>query len=127
MMKIEVLGMQDMDDGSSLMTVDMDREALVALAKVGLLKALTDATADVLKDDQEPDMKVSQAEDMFLKQMAKDLDSLSVEASTLRGRYRNGEAFQDYQVRDMTDMEMDAEAMDRVLQYYRGSNWRHNS
>lgn len=124
-MKIEVLGMQDMDDGSSLMTVDMDREMLVAMAKIGLLRTLTDA-ADRVNDDPATESEVADAERVFLNQMAKDLEELSVRTYALRERYHNGEMFLDHQIRDLQDSEKTVHAMQEVLCYYRGYNWRSN-
>lgn len=49
-MKLEVLNIVAEDDGSALMTVDMDNELLVALAKIGLLKVLTDAAEKTIKE-----------------------------------------------------------------------------
>lgn len=47
-MKLEVLSMDDQDDGSAIITVDMDREMLRALARIGLLKLLEEEAKRVI-------------------------------------------------------------------------------
>lgn len=49
-MKIDVVAINVLDDGGAMMTVDMDDEMLVAMAKIGLLKVLTDATEQAIMD-----------------------------------------------------------------------------
>lgn len=49
-MKIDVVAINVLDDGGAMMTVDMDDEMLVAMAKIGLLKVLTDAAEQSIKD-----------------------------------------------------------------------------
>lgn len=51
-MKFEVINFQDEDDGSALLTVDMDYEAIVAFAKIGLVKALTDAAEKSIEEHE---------------------------------------------------------------------------
>ena len=49
-MKMDVVAVNVLDDGGAMMTVDMDAEMLVAMAKIGLLKVLTDAAEQSIKD-----------------------------------------------------------------------------
>ena len=54
-MKIEVVNIVEHDDeDSAMITLDMDRAALEAMAKIGLLKVLTDAAEQAIKDHEEP-------------------------------------------------------------------------
>lgn len=56
-MKIEVLNFVELEDGSGVMTVEMDAEMISAMAKIGLLKVLTDAADQTIKEhgvDGEP-------------------------------------------------------------------------
>ena len=47
-MNIEVINVVDLDDGGAVMTVDLDREALLALAKSGLIKILIEAAEQTI-------------------------------------------------------------------------------
>lgn len=49
-MKIEVLNIVELDDGGGVMTVEMDSEMISAMAKIGLLKVLTDAAEQTIKE-----------------------------------------------------------------------------
>lgn len=55
-MKIDVVAINVLDDGGAMMTVDMDDEMLVAMAKIGLLKVLTDAAQQSIKDHAAEDV-----------------------------------------------------------------------
>ena len=49
-MNIEVINVVDLDDGGAVMTVELDRETLVTMAKIGLMKVLTDAAEQTIKE-----------------------------------------------------------------------------
>lgn len=49
-MKIEVVEIKDVDDGGALVTVDMDYEMILAMAKVGLVRVLTDAARTSIEE-----------------------------------------------------------------------------
>lgn len=51
-MNIEVINIVDLDDGGAVMTVDLDREALLALAKSGLIKILVEAAEQTIKNHE---------------------------------------------------------------------------
>lgn len=56
-MKIEVINLFDTDDGGAVMTIDLDGEALMALAKLGLMGALLSAAEQTIKEHAEdPDV-----------------------------------------------------------------------
>lgn len=44
---MEILSIEDQEDGSAIMAVDLSHEELVAFAKIGLLQALKDSVAAV--------------------------------------------------------------------------------
>jgi hypothetical protein len=53
-MKIEVVNIVEHDDeDGAMMIIDMDRAALEAMAKIGLLKVLTDAAEQAIVDHAE--------------------------------------------------------------------------
>jgi hypothetical protein len=52
-MKFDVISFKDNDDGSGTMVVDFDNEALIAFAKIGILKVLTDEAERVIKEHEE--------------------------------------------------------------------------
>ena len=52
-MKFDVVEVSDKQDGGAVMTFDMDRETLVAFAKIGLLKVLTDEAERVIREHEE--------------------------------------------------------------------------
>jgi hypothetical protein len=52
-MKFDVVSFEDNDDGSGTMVVDFDNEALIAFAKIGILKVLTDEAERVIKEHEE--------------------------------------------------------------------------
>jgi hypothetical protein len=52
-MKFDVVSFKDNDDGSGTMVVDFDNEALIAFAKIGILKVLTDEAERVIKEHEE--------------------------------------------------------------------------
>ena len=49
--QIEVVSVVENDDGSMNVTFDMDHESVIAFAKVGQLKVLTDAAKDILNEE----------------------------------------------------------------------------
>jgi len=49
--KIEVVSVNENEDGSMSVTFDMDQESVIAFAKIGLLKVLIDSAKDVLKEE----------------------------------------------------------------------------
>jgi len=49
--KIEILEITDNDDGSANVTLEMDHDAVMIFAKIGLLKVLTDTANDVLSSE----------------------------------------------------------------------------
>jgi hypothetical protein len=53
-MKIEVVNILEQCEDGAMMIIDMDRAALEAMAKIGLLKVLTDAAEQAIKDHEEP-------------------------------------------------------------------------
>jgi hypothetical protein len=53
-MKIEVVNILEQCEDGAMMIIDMDRAALEAMAKIGLLKVLTDAAEQAIKDHGEP-------------------------------------------------------------------------
>jgi len=53
-MKIDIVSVTDNEDGSGTMVVDFDQEALLAFARVGFLKVITDEAERVIKE-HEPD------------------------------------------------------------------------
>jgi hypothetical protein len=53
-MNFEVVKFDNHDDGTATVIFDMDNEALEAMAKIGLLKVLTDAAEQAIKDHEEP-------------------------------------------------------------------------
>lgn len=52
-MNIEVINVVDLDDGGAVMTVEMDRETLVTMAKIGLMKVLTEAAEKTIKEHED--------------------------------------------------------------------------
>ena len=52
-MKFDVVEVSDTPDGGAFLTLDMDRETLVAFAKIGLLKVLTDEAERVIREHEE--------------------------------------------------------------------------
>lgn len=54
-MKIEVLEIVEQEDGGVIMSVDMDDEMIIAMAKIGLLKVLTDAAEASIKEHEKQD------------------------------------------------------------------------
>ena len=48
---IEIIGMTELDDGSAMLTFEMDRETTITFAKFGLLQALKDAANKVIEDE----------------------------------------------------------------------------
>ena len=48
-MKMDVVAVNVLDDGGAMMIVDMDSDMLVAMAKIGLLKVLTDAAEQAIE------------------------------------------------------------------------------
>lgn len=55
-MKMDVVAINVLDDGGAMMTIDMDDETLVAMAKIGLLKVLIDAAEQAIKDHTAKDV-----------------------------------------------------------------------
>lgn len=51
--RIEVLGITDNDDDSATVTLEMDHDAVMIFARIGLLKVLTDTANDVIKASEE--------------------------------------------------------------------------
>ena len=51
-MQIEVLEVKDLPDGGAILVFDMDQETLVQMAKIGLLKVLTEAAEHELEKDK---------------------------------------------------------------------------
>lgn len=49
-MKIDIISIVDNPDGSMTMTVDFDNESLVAFAKLGLMKTLTEQAERIIKE-----------------------------------------------------------------------------
>lgn len=49
-MKIDVKTITELEDGSNVMLLEMDDEMLEAMAKVGLMKVLTDAAAAAVEE-----------------------------------------------------------------------------
>ena len=49
--QIEVVSVNENEDGTMSVTFDMDQESVIAFAKVGLLKVLIDAAKDVLNEE----------------------------------------------------------------------------
>jgi hypothetical protein len=49
--KIEVVSVNENEDGSMSVTFDMDQESVIAFAKIGLLKVLIDSAKDVLGEE----------------------------------------------------------------------------
>ena len=49
--KIEVVSVNENEDGSMSVTFDMDQESVIAFAKIGLLKVLIDSVKDVLGEE----------------------------------------------------------------------------
>jgi len=49
--KIEVVSVNENEDGSMSVTFDMDQEFVIAFAKIGLLKVLIDSAKDVLGEE----------------------------------------------------------------------------
>jgi hypothetical protein len=52
-MKIEVVNIVEQCEDGAMMIIDMDRAALEAMAKIGLLKVLTDAAEQAIVDHAE--------------------------------------------------------------------------
>jgi hypothetical protein len=52
-MKFDVVSFKDNPDGSGTMVVDFDNESLIAFAKIGILKVLTDEAERVIKEHEE--------------------------------------------------------------------------
>lgn len=49
-MNLEVINVVDTDDGGAVMTLELDAEMLFAMAKIGLMKVLTDAAAQTIEE-----------------------------------------------------------------------------
>ena len=52
-MNIEVINVVDLDDGGAVMTIEMDSEMISAMAKIGLMKVLTDAAEQTIKEHED--------------------------------------------------------------------------
>lgn len=52
-MKFDVISFKDNDDGSATMVIDFDNEALIAFAKLGIIKTLTDEAERIIKEHEE--------------------------------------------------------------------------
>ena len=50
-MILEVLNIEDNDDGSATIIVDMDQETLKKFASIGIIKVLKDSVEDIIIDD----------------------------------------------------------------------------
>lgn len=51
-MQMDVIAIDDNDDGSATLTIDIDYETLKAFAKIGILKVLTDEANRVIKEHE---------------------------------------------------------------------------
>lgn len=49
-MELQVISIADEEDGGATLTLDMDRETLLAFAKVGIVKVLTDEANRVIEE-----------------------------------------------------------------------------
>jgi hypothetical protein len=47
--KIEVLEIEDVEDGGAIVTIQLDRESLLQFAKVGVVCCLIEAAEDVIE------------------------------------------------------------------------------
>lgn len=52
-MKFEIIQLIDEEDGSARMIVDMDHEAIIAFAKIGIIHSLEQAAEKAIKDHSE--------------------------------------------------------------------------
>lgn len=57
-MKFEVIDIKDSEDGSAILTVDMDEDTLKRFASIGLLKVLKDAAIDTLETKEQTNQLV---------------------------------------------------------------------
>ena len=48
--KFDILDMQDCEDGSCIMTVNMDYDSLLLFAKIGMMKVFEDAANRAIED-----------------------------------------------------------------------------
>jgi hypothetical protein len=51
-MKFDVISFKDNPDGSGTMVIDFDNESLIAFAKIGILKVLTDEAERINKEHE---------------------------------------------------------------------------
>jgi len=66
-MILEVLNIEDNDDGSATLTVDMDQETLKKFASVGIIKVLKDSVEDIVNNVDQfiEDVKDTPPEPMY--------------------------------------------------------------
>lgn len=66
-MILEVLNIEDNDDGSATLTVDMDQETLKKFASVGIIKVLKDSVEDIVNNVDQfiEDVKDNPPEPMY--------------------------------------------------------------
>jgi hypothetical protein len=51
-MKINITDVKDNDDDTCTLSVDLDQESIIALAKIGLIKILTDECERIIKENE---------------------------------------------------------------------------
>lgn len=50
---MDIINIEDQEDGSAIMSVNLSQEELVTFAKIGLLKVLTDSANDAIAEHGE--------------------------------------------------------------------------
>jgi len=50
-MKFDIVNIEDKDDGSVILTIDMDRETMLIFAEIGIMKTIIDAANGVVKNE----------------------------------------------------------------------------
>ena len=60
--RMNVQNIVERDDGSAIITFDLSAEAIIALAKVGILRLLTEAAQNTIAEEAERVMKETEDE-----------------------------------------------------------------